>query len=77
MSDKKSVVFFFAIHVFYLFIDKVSFFFTVLYFKLFVDKVSEVVTDVGTKTVKVTSSMSSDEVLEVLKKTGIEVSFKG
>ena len=41
------------------------------------DKVSEVVTDVGTKTVKVTSSMSSDEVLEVLKKTGIEVSFKG
>lgn len=41
------------------------------------DKVSEVVTDVGTKTVKVTSSMSSDEVLEVLKKTGLEVSFKG
>lgn len=41
------------------------------------DKVSEVVTDVGTKTVKVTSSMSSDEVLEVLKKTGIHVSFKG
>ncbi|VDI13278.1 copper transport protein ATOX1-like isoform X1 [Mytilus galloprovincialis] len=41
------------------------------------DKVTEVVTDVPTKTVTVTSTLSADEVLEVLKKTNIAVSLKG
>jgi len=40
------------------------------------DKVSNVVTDVPSQTVTVTTSLPSDEILETLKKTGKAVSIK-
>ena len=41
------------------------------------EKVTSVVTDVSTKTVLVTSPLSSDEVLAILMKTGKAVEFVG
>jgi len=40
------------------------------------DKVGSVDTDVNTKTVKVSTSLSADEILDTLKKTGKEVQLK-
>uniref|UniRef100_A0AC34R6D0 HMA domain-containing protein n=1 Tax=Panagrolaimus sp. JU765 TaxID=591449 RepID=A0AC34R6D0_9BILA len=40
------------------------------------DKVSDVTTDVASKTVTVTTSLPSDEILTALKKTGKAVSLK-
>ena len=42
-----------------------------------VDAVSNIETDVASKKVTVTSTLSQDELLEVLQKTGKEVSFIG
>ena len=42
-----------------------------------VDAVTSVETDVGQKKVTVTSTLSQDELLEALQKTGKEVSFLG
>ena len=42
-----------------------------------VDAVSNIETDVASKKVTVTSTLSQDELLEALQKTGKEVSFIG
>ena len=44
---------------------------------MWAEKVTSVVTDVSTKTVLVTSPLSSDEVLAILMKTGKAVEFVG
>lgn len=44
-------------------------------YSTFSDKVSNVETDVSSQTVRVTTDLSSDEILTTLKKTGKEVSL--
>ena len=51
--------------------------FTCLNLSCLVDAVTSVETDVGEKKVTVTSTLSQDELLEALQKTGKEVSFLG